>query len=236
MTCGKRQLSCLTVEYAKTRIDHTRSLLDFSLEVGLSSLGRSHDLFVSLEVVSPGEFKALGSGLKIYYGIHETPFGEALIAASDHGICALHFLDDQPAIKKLHTDWASAEWIDDRQVTQPLIDQIFRSPDQPLTVLVKGTNFQVQVWQALLRIPVGGVTTYQTIAHLIDRPSAVRAVGSAIGKNSIGYLIPCHRVIRESGALGGYRWGLNRKAAILAWEAGQIDQAPGEGNANFRNC
>lgn len=232
----KRFSQCLTVEYAKSRIDHTRSLLDLTWDVGLSSPGRLHDLFVHFEAMSPGEFKALGAGLKIYYGIHDTPFGQALIATTDRGICALHFLDAQPAIASLQTEWANAELIDDCQVTQPLIDQIFSSRNQPLTVLVKGTNFQVQVWRALLRIPAGGLTTYQTIAHLIDRPRAVRAVGSAIGKNAIGYLIPCHRVIRESGALGGYRWGLDRKAAILAWEASQIDQVTGEGNANCGNC
>lgn len=220
----KRFLQCLTVEYAKSRIAHTRSLLDLTLDVGLSSPGRLHDLFVNLEAMSPGEFKALGAGLKIHYGIHETPFGKALIATTDRGICALHFLDDEPAIERLQAEWANAELIGDRQITQPLIDQIFGSSSQPLTVLVKGTNFQVQVWRALLKIPMGGVTTYQTIAQLIDRPNAVRAVGSAIGRNPIGYLIPCHRVIRESGALGGYYWGLERKAAILAWEASRIDQ------------
>jgi AraC family transcriptional regulator, regulatory protein of adaptative response / methylated-DNA-[protein]-cysteine methyltransferase len=223
----KRFLQCLTVEYAKSKISQTKSLLDLTLEVGLSSPGRLHDLFVNLEAMSPGEFKAGGAGLQIYYGIHHTPFGQALIATTDRGICHLSFLDTLglSAEQLLQQSWTNAKLVFDLEKTQPLYELIFNSMNasdrQPLTLLVKGTNFQIQVWRALLQVPFGGITTYQTIAQMIDRPTATRAVGTAIGSNSIGYLIPCHRVIRESGALGGYRWGLERKSAILGWEAGR---------------
>ncbi|QIR38813.1 methylated-DNA--[protein]-cysteine S-methyltransferase [Tolypothrix sp. PCC 7910] len=223
----KRFLQYLTVEYAKSQISKTKSLLDLTLDVGLSSPGRLHDLFVNVEAMSPGEFKAAGAGLQIHYGMHETMFGKALIATTDRGVCNLHFLnttDEQSAVQILQQEWSKAEIIHAQQVTQPLHDLIFGAvsfqEQKPLTLLVKGTNFQIQVWRALLRIPFGGMLTYQSIAEMIGRPTATRAVGNAVGKNPISYLIPCHRVIRESGELGGYRWGLERKTILLAWEAG----------------
>ena len=222
----KRFLQYLTIEYAKAKINQTKSLLDLTLDVGLSSPGRLHDLFVNLEAMSPGEFKAGGAGLLIRYGIHDTLFGKSLIATTARGICNLYFLDitdEQTAEQYLRLEWSNAEIIFDPQATQPLYDLIFGSAtfrdQKPLTLLVKGTNFQIQVWRALLKVPFGGITTYQTVAEMIDRPTATRAVGNAVGKNPIGYLIPCHRVIRESGELGGYHWGLERKTAILGWEA-----------------
>jgi AraC family transcriptional regulator of adaptative response/methylated-DNA-[protein]-cysteine methyltransferase len=222
----KRFLQYLTVEYAKSKITQTKNLLNLTLDVGLSSPGRLHDLFVNLEAMSPGEFKAGGAGLQIRYGIHDTPFGQALIATTARGVCNLHFLDaidEQTAEQILRLEWAKAEIIRDQQATQPLHSLIFNPAvfrnQRPLTLLVKGTNFQIQVWRALLSVPFGGITTYQTVADLIDRPTAARAVGNAIGSNPIGYLIPCHRVLRESGELGGYRWGVERKTAILGWEA-----------------
>ena len=226
----KRFSQYLTIEYAKAKINQTRSLLDLALEIGLSSPGRLHDLFVNLEAMSPGEFKAGGAGLRIHYGIHHTLFGKALIATTDRGVCNLHFLDnrgdntdDLTAEQILRQSWSNAEIIHDATATQSLHDLIFDSSiaqaQKPLTLLVKGTNFQLQVWRALLKVPFGGMTTYQTIATMINRPTATRAVGNAIGSNPIGYLIPCHRVIRESGELGGYRWGLERKTALLGWEA-----------------
>jgi AraC family transcriptional regulator, regulatory protein of adaptative response / methylated-DNA-[protein]-cysteine methyltransferase len=222
----KRFLQYLTIEYAKSKINQTQSLLDLTLDVGLSSLGRLHDLFVNLEAMSPGEFKAGGAGLQIHYGIHDTPFGKALIATTARGICNLHFLDaaDQLTAEQiLQRSWSNAEIIYDTDTTQPLHELIFDASisreQKPLTLLVKGTNFQIQVWRALLNVPFGGMTTYQTVAEMMGRPTAARAVGNAIGNNPIGYLIPCHRVIRESGELGGYRWGLERKTAILGWEA-----------------
>ncbi len=233
----KRFLQYLTIEYAKSKINHTKSLLNLTLDVGLSSPGRLHDLFVNLEAMSPGEYKAGGAGLQIRYGIHDTTFGKALIATTARGVCNLHFLDianEQTAEQILRRSWSNAEIIDDPQTTQPLHDLIFDSAtfrdsaertqreQKPLTLWVKGTNFQIQVWRALLKVPLGGMTTYQTIAEMIGRPTATRAVGNAVGNNPIGYLIPCHRVIRESGELGGYRWGLERKTAILGWEASRV--------------
>jgi len=242
----KRFLQSLTIEHAKANISQTRSLLTLSSDLGLSGPSRLHDLFVSIEGMSPGEFKAGGKGLKICYGLHKTLFGTVAIATTVRGICSLQFLEAEKLTsekltsekfageklsgEKLLKDqlaqtWPHAALIADSGVTQPLCDRIFSpiatQPTHPLTVLVKGTNFQIQVWRALLQIPSGALTTYQTIASMIDRPTAARAVGTAIGKNPIGYLIPCHRVIRASGEPGGYRWGIDRKQAILGWEAAQ---------------
>lgn len=222
----KRFLQYLTIEYAKSKINQTKSLLDLTLDVGLSSPGRLHDLFVNVEAMSPGEFKASGSGLQIRYGIHDTLFGKSLIATTARGVCNLYFLDatdEQIAEQILRRSWLNAEIIHDQQATQSLHKLIFDAATfrerKPLTLLLKGTNFQIQVWRALLKVPFGGITTYQTIAESIGRPTAARAVGNAVGNNPISYLIPCHRVIRESGELGGYRWGLERKTVIIGWEA-----------------
>ena len=222
----KRFLQYLTLEYAKLKINQTKSLLDLTFNVGLSSPGRLHDLFVNLEAMSPGEYKQSGKGIVIRYGIHDTPFGKSLIATTTRGICNLHFLDtvDKLIAEQIIRDsWSNAQIIHDRQATQSLCQLIFYSANfdtqQSLTVLVKGTNFQIQVWRALLRIPSGGLVTYQTIAEAIARPTASRAVGNAVGKNPIAYLIPCHRVIRASGEVGNYQWGSSRKNAILGWEA-----------------
>jgi AraC family transcriptional regulator of adaptative response/methylated-DNA-[protein]-cysteine methyltransferase len=237
----KRFLQYLTIEYAKSKINQTQNLLDLTLDVGLSSPGRLHDLFVNLEAMSPGEFKAGGAGLQIHYGIHDTPFGKALIATTPRGVCNLNFLDAAnllTAEQTLRRSWSNAEIIYDIKATQPLNDVIFDASisrdsttwtfreQKPLTLLVKGTNFQIQVWRALLNVPFGGMTTYQSVAEMISRPTATRAVGTAVGNNPIGYLIPCHRVIRASGELGGYRWGLERKTAILGWEASRTSSEP----------
>ncbi len=219
----KRFLQYLTVEYAKAKIAETKSLLELTLEVGLSSSGRLHDLFVTLEAMSPGEFKASGGGTQIWYGVHETPFGACLLATTARGICDLHFFDaaDQEATEQaLYTKWSKTELIRDQNAAREISDRLFKPGNRSSFVLhVQGTNFQIQVWRALLRLPFGSMTTYQGLANSMGRPTAARAVGSAIGSNAIGYLIPCHRVIRASGAIGGYRWGLERKAALLGWEA-----------------
>ncbi len=222
----KRFLQYLTLEYAKSKINLTNSLLDLTLDVGLSSPGRLHDLFVNLEAMSPGEYKTGGIGLQIHYGLHDTPFGKSLIATTTRGVCNLHFLDlanKQTPEQILRQSWFNAKIIHNQDATQALCDRIFHSAilqeQKSLTLLVKGTNFQIQVWRALLQVPFGGITTYQTIAKMIGRPTASRAVGNAVGQNTIGYLIPCHRVIRGSGKLGDYRWGVERKTAILGWEA-----------------
>ncbi|MBT9314494.1 methylated-DNA--[protein]-cysteine S-methyltransferase [Leptothoe spongobia] len=221
----KRFLQYLTLEYAKSKITETKNLLELSLESGLSSSGRLHDLFVQLVAMTPGEFKAEGAGLKICYGIHETPFGACLIATTDRGICNLHFLDkvDRATAKQhLQTEWPNADIMADQRGTENIRDLIFQSPlPSPLVLHVKGTNFQIQVWQALLQIPFGSLTTYQGLATSIGKPTAARAIGNAVGRNPVGYLIPCHRVIRGSGEIGGYRWGLDRKTVLLGWEASQ---------------
>jgi AraC family transcriptional regulator of adaptative response/methylated-DNA-[protein]-cysteine methyltransferase len=221
----KRFLQYLTVEYAKSKIAKTKSLLDLTVEAGLSSPGRLHDLFVKLEAMSPGEFKAEGAGLQIRYGVHESPFGNCLIATTARGICNLLFLnaiDEKIAEYHLRQEWAKAEIIGDRQKTKDICDRIFQpvaTNSSPLVLHVKGTNFQIQVWRALLRVPFGGIATYQGLAESMGCPTAARAVGNALGRNPVGYLIPCHRVIRASGEMGGYRWGLELKAALLGWEA-----------------
>lgn len=226
----KRFLQFVTLEYAKSRINRTKNLLDLTLDTGLSSPGRLHDLFVNLNAMSPGEYKAGGKGLQIYYGVHNSPFGKCLIATTTRGICNLHFLDlteKKTAEEILRQSWSNAEIVGDRNTTQSLCDRIFNfttvENKKPLTLLVKGTNFQIQVWRALLKIPFGEMTTYKTIAEAIDRPNATRAIGNAVSKNPIGYLIPCHRVITSSGRLGGYYWGTERKTTILSWEASYIE-------------
>ncbi|WP_421654838.1 methylated-DNA--[protein]-cysteine S-methyltransferase [Leptothermofonsia sp. ETS-13] len=228
----KRFLQYLTVEYAKSKIAETANLLDLTVDTGLSSPGRLHDLFVKLEAMSPGEFKAGGRGLQIGYGIHPTPFGECLIAITSRGICNLHFLDTtrKDAADILRLEWFNADIIQDQQVTKEICDRVFTpvaTNSKPLILSVKGTNFQIQVWRALLRVPFAGITTYQGLAEAMGRPTAARSVGNALGRNPVGYLIPCHRVIRESGELGGFRWGLDRKTVLLGWEASQ-NQAIGQ--------
>ncbi|ABW29959.1 methylated-DNA--[protein]-cysteine S-methyltransferase [Acaryochloris marina] len=224
----KRFLQYLTLDYAKSRIDQSQNLLALTAESGLSSPGRLHDLFITLEAMSPGEYRAGGAGLNIRYGIHETPFGYCLIALTPRGICNIHFLpsaDEQASQKQLQTDWPQAKIIRDQTATGNVCDQVFAaSPSSPLALHLKGTNFQIQVWQALLRIPQGELTTYQTLATAMGKPTAARAIGNAVGRNPIAYLIPCHRVIRRTGELGGYRWGCDRKAAMLGWEASQIKE------------
>lgn len=223
----KRFLQYLTLEYAKSRIHQTQNLLELTIEAGLSSPGRLHDLFITLEAMSPGEYQANGAGLQIDYGIHQTLFGDCLIAVTSRGICNLFFIDhpnESLARSQLQLEWPQATITRDQQSTQDICDRIFhRSSPSSLTLHLKGTNFQIQVWRALLRIPAGGLATYQGLASSIGKPTAARAIGNAVGRNPVGYLIPCHRVIRGSGELGGYRWGLDRKAALLGWEAAQID-------------
>ena len=234
----KRFLQYVTVEYAKANIDKTQSLMALTHEVGLSSPGRLHDLFVSLEAMSPGEYKTGGAGLRIFCGVHQTPFGRCLIAKTARGICNLYFLSDLDENPKriteryLRAEWPGADLVFDLDKTREVCDRVFTlttktltaEKESPLAIYVKGTNFQIQVWRALLRIPFGGQVTYKGLAESIDRPTAARAVGTAVGRNPVGYLIPCHRVIRASGELGSYRWGIDRKWAISGWEAGQIHQ------------
>lgn len=223
----KRFVQVHTVETAKARLRAGRSVLDAAWDAGLSGPGRLHDLFVNLEAVSPGEFKARGGGLIVRHGFHPSPFGTALLAATDRGICHLAFVDEgreRKALEELRRAWPSAELKQDAPATAKLIARVFPASAngrrrEPLTVLAGGTNFQAQVWRALLKVPPGTRTTYGALAKAIGKPKAARAVGQAVARNPIAYLIPCHRVVRSLGALGDYRWGADRKRALLAWEA-----------------
>jgi AraC family transcriptional regulator, regulatory protein of adaptative response / methylated-DNA-[protein]-cysteine methyltransferase len=218
----KRFLQFVTKENAKTLLDRSENLLDTTHQTGLSSLGRLHDLFVNTEAVSPGEYKSRGTGVTIRYGLHPTPFGKCLIAATDRGICHLSFVQtsEGDALDDLVSDWKQATMIEDHRSTSPLVEPIFDLGyrGKPLSVHLRGTNFQLKVWEALLQIPVGAVTTYEGIASRIGKPTALRAVGTAIGHNPIAALIPCHRVIRKVGEFGNYRYGTLRKKALLARE------------------
>jgi AraC family transcriptional regulator, regulatory protein of adaptative response / methylated-DNA-[protein]-cysteine methyltransferase len=235
----KRFLQFQTVESAKTLLRDSRSVLDTTYSTGLSSGGRLHDLFVTLEAMTPGEFKAGGAGLTIATGFHESPFGECLVAVTDRGICGLSFVvdgDRDAAIAELEGRWPGASFVHDQRSTRPVAEQVFAAwgggswettvsnandgpvTPTPLSVLVRGTNFQVRVWEALLRIPPGSVATYEDIATAVGNSGAIRAVGTAIGRNPVAYLIPCHRVIRKTGVFGSYHWGATRKVAMLVRE------------------
>lgn len=234
----KRFLQLLTLEHAKRRLDESRSVLDATFRTGLSGPGRLHDLFVTMEGVTPGEYRTRGAGLSIRHGLAGTPFGTALLAWTDRGICSLVFTDDPGtatataveaaaegadasarAVDALREDWPDARLHADDDEAADLAARIFAGERLPLHV--QGTNFQVRVWEALVSIPTGTVAAYEDVARGIDRPDAVRAVAGAIARNRIGWLIPCHRVIRKVGEVGGYRWGGERKRAMLAWEAGK---------------
>lgn len=218
----KRFMQFLTREHAKELLGKSENLLETTHQVGLSSLGRLHDLFVTTEAVTPGEYKSQGAGLTIRYGIHPTPFGKCLIGVTERGICHLGFVDgnEGKAVDNLVAHWQQADMAEDYRATAPLVNRIFLDPkaDSPLNLHLRGTNFQIKVWEALLNIPTGTVTSYEHIAAQIGNPRAVRAVGSAVGDNPIAYLIPCHRVIRKSGEFGNYLYGSARKKAILARE------------------
>jgi AraC family transcriptional regulator of adaptative response/methylated-DNA-[protein]-cysteine methyltransferase len=225
----KRFIQFLTKEHAKELLTRSENLLDTTHQVGLSSLGRLHDLFVNTEAVTPGEYKSHGAGLTIRYGLHPTPFGKCLIATTERGICHLGFVQNSEgnAIDNLVADWKQAKMNEDYESTAQIIARIFPDPetdsafnkaDQRLSLHLRGTNFQIKVWEALLNIPTGSATTYEHIAAQIGNPNAVRAVGTAVGHNPIAVLVPCHRVIRKAGEFGNYRYGSARKKALLARE------------------
>lgn len=219
-TTPKRFLQFLTVEYAKRRLEESGSVLDASLEAGLSGPGRLHDHFVAIEAMTPGEYKRGGKGLRIGYGFHNSPFGECLLAATSRGVCSLSFVDEnrELALSGLQKRWPAAVWEESPAQTEPLAGTIF-GDEAPVVLHLKGTNFQLNVWRALLSIPEGHLVSYADLARAVGRPRAARAVAGAVAANPVGYLIPCHRVIRQIGALGGYRWGETRKRALIGWEA-----------------
>lgn len=224
----KRFLQFLTKEHAKELLDRSANLLDTTAQVGLSSLGRLHDLFVTTEAVTPGEYKTRGNGLTIRYGLHPTPVGTCLIGLTDRGICHLGFVQrtEGDAIDELVSRWQQADLIEDSATTAPLIEPIFdagRRAGQPLRLYLRGTNFQLKVWEALLRVEPGAVTTYSEIAERIGDPHSARAVGGAVGANPLPVLIPCHRVIRALGEFGNYRYGSARKLALLGMEFSRLE-------------
>lgn len=223
----KRFLQFLTKEGAKELLNRSENLLDITHGVGLSSLGRLHDLFVTTEAVSPGEYKTRGEGVTIRYGLHASPFGTCLVAVTGRGICHLGFVQstEGDALDVLTAAWKNARMIEDHKSTKPLVGPIFdASARGRLNLHLRGTNFQLKVWEALLQIPAGMATTYEGLAERIGQPAASRAVGSAVGHNPIAVLIPCHRVIRKVGEFGNYRYGSTRKMALLAYESLQVSR------------
>ena len=229
----KRFVQFLTVEHAKQQLLDAKAVLDVALDSGLSSPGRLHDLFVSVEAVTPGEFKTGGRGIEVSYGLHPSPFGTCLLALTRRGVCWLSFLtgnEAQCAVGEMKAHWFGAEFAERAGATESIARRIFnplaRQTDRPLGVLLMGTNFQIKVWRALLKVPAGSLTTYESLGAMLGKPGAARAIGAAIGQNAIAYLIPCHRVIRKTGLPGGYRWGEERKRAILGWEAARKNGVP----------
>jgi len=221
----KRFLQFLTKENAKKLLEGSASVLEAAYQVGLSSPGRLHDLFVTSEAVTPGEYKLRGTGLTIYYGFHPTPFGECLLAVTERGICNLSFVMTDgrlKALKELQRNWPKANLVEEPSRTQPLVRQIFdhntQGSSQSLRLYLSGSNFQLKVWEALLRIPTGHMVSYRDIASHLGNPLASRAVGSAVAHNPVAVLIPCHRVIHTLGEFGNYHYGSARKKALLGWE------------------
>lgn len=223
----KRFLQHITLEHNKELLKSSHSILDVGFEAGLSSSSRVHDLFVQCHAVTPGEYRRGGEGMSFYCGFHPSPFGECLVVCNERGLTHLLFIADsrQSAMMEVKNQWPAAKFIRDNSATQVYVDKIFSSQwseKDPLYVNIKGTGLQLQVWQALLKIPEGHLTTYEELAKATGKPSAVRAVANAVAKNPIHYMIPCHRVIRKSGAFGGYHGGLNRKKAIIGWESARL--------------
>ncbi|MEO1453499.1 MAG: bifunctional helix-turn-helix domain-containing protein/methylated-DNA--[protein]-cysteine S-methyltransferase [Pseudomonadota bacterium] len=218
----KRFQQFLTLDHAKQLLAERHTMLDTADAVGLSGSGRLHDLFLRWEAMSPGDYARQGQGLTIRYAWVSSPFGEALAMATDRGLCGLAFAEEtgrDEAYKDMTSRWPAAEVIEDSATVAPLAQAAFGGEDTALHLI--GAPFQIKVWEALLRIPTGHVTTYSDIARVIGNPKAVRAVGTAVGRNPISWLIPCHRALRKSGGLGGYHWGLPVKRAMLAWEAAE---------------
>lgn len=229
-TTPKRFLQVLTLELGKNLLQQSGSLLEIADSLGLSSGSRLHDHFVQLEAVTPGEYRSRGKHLEIVYGIHATPFGDVFSAQTGRGICRAAFLDEETdalaELQELQRLWPLATIRHDQSasagVAAALADSAVNTA-RPLSLHLHGTNFQVAVWRALLRIPPGHAVSYRDVAAAVGKPKAVRAVGTAIGANPVAFLIPCHRVIQQSGALGGYRWGLVRKQAMQVWERVRVE-------------
>lgn len=236
--CGlspKSFAQAVALDHAKSLLAQKGSVLDTTYEVGLSSTSRLHDLFVTYEAMPPGAFRAKGAGLTMVWGVAPSPFGTAVVTTTEYGISGLGFADGDTSIERAFEDlanrWPNARFVRDDQKVAPMVEAIFNpmrwSADQPVRVVMIGTDFEVQVWQTLLSIPCGAAATYGDIANRIGRPSASRAVGAAVGRNPISFVVPCHRVVGQKGALTGYHWGVPRKRAILGWESGVISSRLG---------
>ena len=233
--CGlspKEFVQAITVDHARGLLGGSASILNTAYEVGLSGAGRLHDLFVSHEAMTPGDYKRRGQGLEMAYGFHPSPFGEALLIATDRGLAGLAFVNEdrgqtrEDALADMMQRWPKASYVDAPGKTAPHARLIFEAPkwskEQPVRLVMIGTDFDVRVWETLLKIPMGRAVSYTDIARHIGTPSASRAVGSAVGRNPISFVVPCHRVLRGDGTLGGYHWGLTRKRALIGWETGRV--------------
>ena len=232
--CGlspKEFVQAITVDHARSLLEGSASVFDAALEVGLSGGSRLHDLFVSHEAMTPGDYKRRGKGLDMAYGFHASPFGEALLIATERGLAGLAFVDEdkgqsrQDALADMMQRWPRANYVEAPDKTAGHARQIFASEwdrEQPMRLVMIGTDFDVRVWESLLKIPMGRAVSYTDIARHIGAPSASRAVGSAVGRNPISFVVPCHRVLRGDGSLGGYHWGLTRKRALIGWETGRL--------------
>ena len=228
----KAFVQALTLNEARRMLDQSSSILDTAYEVGLSGPGRLHDLFVTHEAMSPGAYKARGAGVTIAWGFHPSPFGMALVMITERGLAGIAFADpgeETKAFTDMSARWPAAAYVHDEAATAPYAAQVFDptvwSQDRPIRLVFIGSDFEVRVWETLLRIPLGKATTYSDIARHLGNPNAARAVGTAIGRNPLSFVVPCHRALGKSGALTGYHWGLTRKRAILGWEAGQSGHA-----------
>jgi AraC family transcriptional regulator of adaptative response/methylated-DNA-[protein]-cysteine methyltransferase len=228
----KAFLQALTLDGARQLLRDSASVLDATYEVGLSGPGRLHDLFVTHEAMSPGEWKTGGEGLTIRFGFHPSPFGSALVMATERGLAGLAFADpgeETAALADMKARWPRATYVEDSArtaiVAKRIFDQSQWQPSQPLRVVLIGTDWEVRVWEALMQIPMGRLVTYSDIAGKVRSPAAARAVGAAVGKNPVSFVVPCHRVVGKSGELTGYHWGITRKRAMLGWEAGQVGAA-----------
>ena len=233
--CGlspKEFVQAITIDRARNLLQGSASLLETAYEVGLSGAGRLHDLFVSHEAMTPGDYKRRGDGIAMAYGFHPSPFGEALLLATERGIAGLAFVNEDKgqsqadALVDMMQRWPKAKFIAAPERTAPHAQQIFQtsrwSAERPVRLVMIGTDFEVRVWQTLLKIPMGRAVTYADIARHLGQPTASRAVGSAVGRNPISFVVPCHRVLRGDGSLGGYHWGLTRKRALIGWETGRV--------------
>ncbi|MEL6872442.1 MAG: bifunctional helix-turn-helix domain-containing protein/methylated-DNA--[protein]-cysteine S-methyltransferase [Pseudomonadota bacterium] len=233
--CGlspKEFVQAITIDHARQLLDGSASILDAAHELGLSGAGRLHDLFVDHEAMTPGDYKRRGAGLELSYGFHETPFGTACLVTTERGLAGLAFVNEDAgqsrdeALADLKQRWPAARFTENATAAGSEARRIFDpgswSEAQPFRLVLIGTDFEVRVWEALLKIPMGRMVSYADLAKHLGKPTAARAVGSAVGRNPISFVVPCHRVIRGDGSLGGYHWGLTRKRAIIGWETGQV--------------